>query len=108
MKSYVAGCSFCEFTSSDHRSPDAATKKVQAHEKDKHPFLSADSTYPRIRCSATDCDESIKDHYWGRVHAGEAGWFFQKNGDSWCPDHNPPWVAEWRSRKKKDAGLTRS
>lgn len=24
------------------------------------------------------------------------------NGDSWCPDHNPPWVKEWRNKKRRE------
>lgn len=24
----------------------------------------------------------------------------QRNGDAWCPDHTPDWVAEWRIKRK--------
>jgi hypothetical protein len=50
-----------------------------------------------VHCSADGCDATVPDHYWGKVKA--AGWFFQRNGDAWCPEHVPEWVAEWRSRQ---------
>lgn len=37
----------------------------------------------------------------GNVRAQEQGWFFQKNGDMYCPEHVPEWVAEWRAKKKE-------
>ncbi len=49
-------------------------------------------------CSEPGCEATVKNHYWGRVKADL--WFFQKNGDAWCPDHHPEWVAAWRARKK--------
>lgn len=56
-------------------------------------------------CAEPECPEKVKDHYWGHVKA--EGWFFSmETGDAFCPAHNPPWVAEWRERKKakKQAG----
>lgn len=52
-------------------------------------------------CSHKDCDHQVKNHAWGMIKAD--GWLFQKNGDSWCPDHLPDWYAGW-SRKKKPRG----
>lgn len=46
--------------------------------------------------------ESQRLSKWDIIRAGEAGWFFQKNGDTYCPKHNPPWVKEWRERKELD------
>lgn len=50
-------------------------------------------------CSHDGCDKSFKQHKWGAIGADSEGWFMQKNGDSWCPDHNPEWVAEWRAKR---------
>lgn len=34
------------------------------------------------------------------VHrAHDEGWFEQKDGTNWCPDHTPAWVQAWRARK---------
>lgn len=53
-----------------------------------------------IACTHEGCTAGgFKDHYWGRVRAHDAGWFIQKNGDTWCPEHIPEWVEEWRARK---------
>lgn len=49
-------------------------------------------------CSFPECDSRIKDHAWGHIKASD--WFFQKNGDSWCPEHIPEWVEGWRARQK--------
>lgn len=27
------------------------------------------------------------------------GWFHKKDGDSWCPEHIPAWVAAWRAKR---------
>lgn len=46
------------------------------------------------RCSAT-----YKNHSWGRTAAHKEGWFFAKDGRSWCPKHQPEWVAKWRKER---------
>lgn len=53
-------------------------------------------------CSYEGCTETYKDHEWGHKKAQREGWFLQMNGDSWCPDHNPPWVKEWRNKKRRE------
>lgn len=60
-----------------------------------------DESYPvsKIRCSYEDCSESLKGDSWSRI---KSNWFFQKNGQNWCPNHTPEWVTEWRERKKRD------
>lgn len=50
-------------------------------------------------CSSRDCMNSIKNNAWSRIKA--EGWFFQHNGDVWCPDHIPDWVEAWRANKGK-------
>lgn len=52
-------------------------------------------------CSHPDCNQEFKDHAWGHIHAHNQGWFEQKNGDVWCPNHIPDWVAKWRAKKLK-------
>lgn len=42
---------------------------------------------------------------WDIIRAGEKGWFFQKDGTTYCPKHVPAWVAEWRKRKKDKAEI---
>jgi hypothetical protein len=45
------------------------------------------------------CGEKIRDHAWGHIKA--EGWFFSKEtGKAYCPEHNPPWVEEWRAKKR--------
>lgn len=50
-------------------------------------------------CSGEGCEQKIADHAWGRIKA--EGWFIQKDGNVWCPDHTPEWVEEWRARKAR-------
>lgn len=38
---------------------------------------------------------------WDNQRAQNLGWFFQRNGDVWCPVHIPDWVAGWRSKNKE-------
>lgn len=46
------------------------------------------------------CPLECKDDKWSRIRAHEAGWFEQKNGDVYCPEHKPAWVAKWREQKE--------
>jgi len=52
-----------------------------------------------VTCSVPDCPASFVPHYWGKIRADKAGWFLQKDGTSYCPDHVPGWVAGWRAKK---------
>lgn len=52
-----------------------------------------------IECSRKGCPSTIKNDYWSKVKADD--WFFQQNGDAWCPNHHPEWVAAWRAKKAK-------
>jgi hypothetical protein len=52
------------------------------------------------RCARPECPRTYQGHKWGRIKAGEEGWFFPRDsGEAYCPDHLPPWVQEWRARK---------
>jgi hypothetical protein len=52
-------------------------------------------------CSKEECPKFFPNHKWGYQQAQREGWFMQRNGDAWCPDHNPDWVAEWRAKKRE-------
>ena len=54
-------------------------------------------------CAHEGCEESVNNHYHARAAAHEAGWFQQKDGTFWCPEHVPEWVADWRARKKSES-----
>lgn len=50
-------------------------------------------------CSFPDCKATYKANKWGQIKAHDAGWFFQKDGQGFCPEHVPEWVAGWRAGK---------
>lgn len=50
-------------------------------------------------CAKEECPKFFQNHEWGNKQAQREGWFMQRNGDAWCPDHNPDWVAEWRAKR---------
>ena len=54
---------------------------------------------PPKKCSGPGCPKTYTPHEWGSKAAQRAGWFLQRNGDAWCPDHHPEWVAAWRARQ---------
>jgi len=54
-------------------------------------------------CDHPSCSMFVKAHAWGYIKANDAGWFFQRNGDCWCPDHIPEWVPAWREKMKRNA-----
>lgn len=68
-----------------------------------------------VSCADKHCNKTIKNHRWGKIKADQ--WFHQKDGTSWCPDHIPEWVTEWRAKRaagvppepwRKGNGNTRS
>lgn len=52
-----------------------------------------------ILCDGPGCEQKVPNHYWGKVKDGES-WFFQKSGDSWCPEHLPEWYPAWKEQQK--------
>lgn len=54
-----------------------------------------------LHCAEPGCEAGIKAHAWGKIKAQSAGWFFSKAALSWCPEHNPPWVEQWRRNKQQ-------
>lgn len=57
----------------------------------------------RTPCKQDGCDESVPSSKHDRIQAQEAGWFFQVNGDAWCPAHTPAWVKSWRAARKESS-----
>lgn len=49
-----------------------------------------------VECAEPECTARYKNHRWGRIKADD--WFHQKDGTSWCPEHIPEWVEEWRAK----------
>jgi hypothetical protein len=56
-----------------------------------------------LTCARKNCTESVPGSRWHMIHAQGAGWFFQKDGTSWCPRHVPRWVRGWRARRERHA-----
>ena len=50
-----------------------------------------------IVCSVHGCHKSIKDNRWSKTKNDD--WFHQRDDTSYCPEHVPSWVAEWREKK---------
>jgi hypothetical protein len=50
-----------------------------------------------LTCNA--CQASVANNRWAKIRAHEAGWFFAKSGEVYCPAHAPGWVADWRCGK---------
>lgn len=59
--------------------------------------------YGWIRCAEPGCPNERPDHQWH--YKSHPGWFSQKYSEdnpdpkSWCPEHTPEWVAEWRAKR---------
>lgn len=52
-----------------------------------------------IECAIESCTNKIPDNYWSKTKNSD--WFFSREQQkSFCPDHIPEWVEEWRWRKK--------
>ncbi len=56
----------------------------------------------RRRCSEPGCPERVGDHRWGAIKAQSEGWFYQRNGEAYCPQHVPAWVPAWREKKARE------
>lgn len=50
-------------------------------------------------CASPGCANEIPNHAWAAIKT--EGWFHQKDGKSWCPEHTPEWVAEWRAKNAR-------
>lgn len=52
-----------------------------------------------MHCAEPGCTAEHKSDRWNNSRAQKAGWFMEKNGDCWCPDHVPDWVPAWRENQ---------
>lgn len=59
---------------------------------------------PRTCCADKDCPARTPNHQWGRIRA--TGWFEERDGTMWCPDHRPAWYAAWRARQQTTVSPT--
>lgn len=59
-----------------------------------------------IRCNASECESEHPAHHWGNKRAETEGWFHQRNGDAWCPQHVPAWVPAWRAKRGGTPGTS--
>lgn len=59
-----------------------------------------DIEHPTKTCHEEGCPAGFRDTgRWAPERRSGSGWFHQRNGWSYCPDHTPDWVAEWREKK---------
>lgn len=60
---------------------------------------------PVQACAWADrgCEAVFRDTgKWAHMRASDDGWFFSRQEDAaYCPEHNPPWVADWRARQAR-------
>lgn len=56
-------------------------------------------------CRKSGCRNDYFSDKWGKMEAVRKGWYIGRNGVSWCGEHIPGWVAEWRERKKAEKEL---
>ena len=50
-----------------------------------------------IKCFEPECTMSFESGgKWDNIRAVDNGWFLQKSGETWCPQHTPDWVEKWR------------
>lgn len=49
-----------------------------------------------IFCELPHCTMRMRNHKWGKIQGHNAGWYMSKEGEAFCPLHNPVWLAEWR------------
>lgn len=57
-----------------------------------------------MSCAEPDCLAEHKADRWNATKASGEGWFQQKNGECWCPEHVPEWVPAWRKKYRGQEG----
>jgi hypothetical protein len=57
--------------------------------------------HPVACCRSIDlgCKQEHPGGKWGAIKANEAGWFHDKAGVGFCPEHVPGWVGPWRAKQ---------
>lgn len=48
-----------------------------------------------LKCEG--CDKTVQDNKWAKIRA--EGWFFERGGKAYCPDHRPEWYDDWQAEK---------
>lgn len=49
------------------------------------------------QCEHDRCTRSCTNSRWSHIRAAEQGWYFQRDGCVWCPEHRPPYApATWK------------
>lgn len=51
-------------------------------------------------------NQSGRASQWDFKRASSAGWFFKRDGTSYCPEHLPEWVDGWRARRAAVTNVT--
>lgn len=59
----------------------------------------------KAACRNPTCGNDYFPDKWGRMEATRKGWYIGRNGEAWCWEHIPAWVAERRERKKAEKEL---
>lgn len=53
------------------------------------------------KCEEKGCRATHKTDKWNNIKAHADGWYMQKDGKEWCPDHRPEWAPKtWRGWKQ--------
>lgn len=50
-------------------------------------------------CAHPGCETNHPSSRFDDSKAVSEGWFHQRDGTAWCPEHLPEWVAEWRAKQ---------
>lgn len=95
---HESGVTTVEPSAKDPHARPVSGKKKKPSSTSTVPSAAASTPIPG-HCSQPGCQNTYKDHHWGHKQAATQGWFFQKNGHAWCPEHTPAWVAAWRAGK---------
>lgn len=67
----------------------------------RHPITPAsDQRDGLLHCAEPGCLATHKSDKWNNLRAAKLGWFLQRNGDKWCPEHTPEWVPAWRESQR--------
>ena len=62
-----------------------------------HRFVGVSMIDPWV-CHAYGCRNVHAKNKWATHQAQTKGWFFQKDGKAYCPEHTPDWVKSWREK----------
>lgn len=49
-------------------------------------------------CAESGCEEKFFGNRGAMMKAHYSGWYLQKSGKVWCPDHRPAWAPKFEKR----------